>query len=282
MSDYAPDTLARLQRTEFSIAKAFFSFCQEHDIPAVALYGTALGAVRHGGFIPWDDDMDVGLLRQDYRRLLTLREQLPPQLELLCPELTPGYSLTFAKLCLKNTTFIEASHQERTYHSGIYIDIYPLDYAPEDQEEQRRQQRRCFLYARLASLAQYPTPSLPEGASGLSAALMRLACLLGHGLLRLTGQNRDRMYRRYLRWATRYPDGGLLVDVADMRPKDTLLPTPLIFPPSALPFMDGEIPVPADSHAYLKAYYHDYMRLPAPKERHNHPPAVLKFEEDQP
>lgn len=281
MSDYAPEVLQRLQRTEFSIAQTFFDFCRAHDLPAIALYGTVLGAVRHGGFIPWDDDMDVGLLRRDYEKLLSLRHELPEGYELLAPEFTPGYTLVFAKLCLKHTTFLEASHQERTYHSGIYIDIYPVDYAPEDAKEQQRQQRRCFLYARLTALAQYRNPSLPEGLSGTKAAVLRTACAVGHAALRLCGQSRDSMYRRYVKWAARYPDRGLLIDVADMRQADTLVPSGILFPPVETPFMDGTLPMPADSRGYCAAYYHDYMKLPAPEDRHNHPPAVLKFQEDE-
>ena len=277
MADYESEVLQRLQKAEFELSKIFFAFCAQQGIPAVALYGTTLGALRHQGFIPWDDDMDVGMMRADYDRFMALADQLPDTVELLNTERTPGYTLVFAKLCWKGTTFEECGHPERTYHQGIYIDIYPLDYAPADADKRRALTRKTFLYGRLCALAEYDRPALPEGMTGAKAAAARLACALGHGAMKLFGQGRKKIYARYVRTVSACANEGLIFDAADMRPLDTVVPQNVIFPAKLLPFMDGELPMPADADAYCTAYYHDYMTLPAPKDRHNHPPAVLDF-----
>ena len=67
---YDEETLQRLQRTELKILKEFDTLCRENGIRYFGCGGTAIGAVRHGGFIPWDDDIDVGMLRRDYERFL--------------------------------------------------------------------------------------------------------------------------------------------------------------------------------------------------------------------
>lgn len=108
------------------IAKYFDSFCREHNLNYFLLGGTALGAVRHGGFIPWDDDFDVCMLKDDYHKLLQLDNEINNDQFTLQLENTPELPLFFSKLRLKNSIYKENDDFGRDIDNGVYIDIMCL------------------------------------------------------------------------------------------------------------------------------------------------------------
>ncbi len=127
-----------LQKTEFNILVSFISACDRLGLKYYLLGGTLLGAVRHRGFIPWDDDIDVGMLRADYEVFLHEGQKLLPESYFLQTfETDPDYPQCFAKLRDSGTTFIETSVRHRKINHGVYIDIFPLDYYPEKTVQQR-------------------------------------------------------------------------------------------------------------------------------------------------
>ncbi len=112
--------------------------CKKHNIRYYLVTGTLLGAVRHKGFIPWDDDLDIGLLRPDYERFLQVAQtELSDRFFLQTNATDPEYFLCYAKIRVNGTRFVEESSQNCNIHHGVYIDIFPLDNAP-DQPALRR------------------------------------------------------------------------------------------------------------------------------------------------
>lgn len=99
MADYDPAVLRRLQLTILDILKDIDSICKENNIEYYIAYGTALGAVRHGGFIPWDDDIDICMTREAYDRFLeVMPNAMPEKYDLLDIKNTNKYSMCFAKV----------------------------------------------------------------------------------------------------------------------------------------------------------------------------------------
>ncbi|MDR0799113.1 MAG: LicD family protein, partial [Dysgonamonadaceae bacterium] len=97
-----------LQLRILDILLAFDQLCKEHHIRYYILAGTQLGAVRHQGFIPWDDDADIGVPRADYERLIAnISQQLPSPYEFLCGENNPEYPFPYAKIQDASTSMIE-------------------------------------------------------------------------------------------------------------------------------------------------------------------------------
>lgn len=104
---------------------------EEHGLDYYIWAGTMLGAVRHKGFIPWDDDLDIAMPRESYDRLIAnCREWLPGNFEMVCAETDDSYPLPFAKIQDADTTLIERMHLK--YVGGIYIDVFPIDGVPDN------------------------------------------------------------------------------------------------------------------------------------------------------
>ena len=126
-----------LQLRILEIVKAIDAVCKEHNLRYYLWAGTMLGAVRHGGFIPWDDDLDIAMPRNDYDLLMQhCNEWLPEYLEVVSYETDPqNYPLPFAKVQDARTTLIERMHLR--YVGGIYLDVFPLDGQPQSRIAQQ-------------------------------------------------------------------------------------------------------------------------------------------------
>lgn len=125
------ERLRQLQLAELEILDEFIRICEEHDLRYWLTGGSLLGAVRHGGFIPWDDDIDVAMPREDYDRFASLcRQCLNGRFFYQSPETDPDYALTYAKLRMNGTEIYEERFRDSRFHKGIYIDLFPLDLCP--------------------------------------------------------------------------------------------------------------------------------------------------------
>jgi len=117
-----------VQKVQIEILLEFDRICKKNNIKYQLFAGTLLGAIRHKGFIPWDDDIDVCMLRKDYNKFIeACKEDLDEKYFLQTYETDPDYILQYAKIRKNNTLFIEQSTSECQMHHGIYIDIFPLD-----------------------------------------------------------------------------------------------------------------------------------------------------------
>ena len=136
-------TLDELKRIEFDILKHFDAFCKEHNIRYYLGYGTLLGAIRYKKFIPWDDDVDVLVPREDYERLLKIYED-NEQYKLFAFEKDGKLQYPFAKLCDLSTRKVIKEFHNTDAIPGVEVDIFPLDCWHSDYKRAQKEARSIY------------------------------------------------------------------------------------------------------------------------------------------
>lgn len=128
-----------LKNKELELLKIFIDTCEKLQLKYYMIGGTLLGAVRHKGFIPWDDDIDVAMPRKEYEEFLQkAQELLPKNVFVQSYHSDPNVPFAFAKLRDSDTTFVETSIRKFNVNHGVYIDIFPIDFYPEEELEQKK------------------------------------------------------------------------------------------------------------------------------------------------
>lgn len=133
-------TLQELKKIEFDILKVFDDFCKENNIRYFLAYGTLLGAIRYKNFIPWDDDIDLLIPREDYNRMITLFKDTE-KYRLFAFEKDPTYRYPFAKLCDMSTRKDEIGY-DNGVELGVDIDLFPLDAWDDNLEKAKLEAKR--------------------------------------------------------------------------------------------------------------------------------------------
>jgi lipopolysaccharide cholinephosphotransferase len=231
--------------------------CKAHHLRYYIMAGTMLGAVRHEGFIPWDDDMDIGMPRADYEQLIAHAEEwLPEQYEFVCGENDTGYPLPFGKIQDAYTTFIE--RVAVLYLGGVYVDVFPLDGVPTGKIAQQIHFAKYQFYKKMLYFLFRDPYKHGKGPRSWWPLLCR----------KLTTRAKVHASCRQLLMKYDFDKQPLIADYDDgskgiMDKKILGTPTPILFEEKELLGVE-------QADTYLKQKYDDYMTLPKPESRKTH------------
>ena len=255
-----------LQLRLLDILADFDRVCRENDLRYYMTYGTMLGAVRHKGFIPWDDDIDLGMPRPDYERLIAhWREWLPEHLEFVCSENDSLYPVAFGKIQDARTTLIERRHYY--YLGGIYLDIMPIDGIADNPVRQFLHKHHYHFYFRALYLTHCDPYRHGHGPSSWFPLLCRKV---------FTMQGIQAKIRRIL---LKYPfEDSKQICLYNDHTK-AIIAKEVFGEPALYQFEGRQFYGPAKAHEYLLACFGDtYMQLPPENKRHVHAFYYLDFE----
>lgn len=281
MKEYDEATLKKVQQYEMSILKDFISVCEEYNLTYFALAGTGIGALRHKGFIPWDDDIDVGLPRKDYEKLLEVfEEKYSDKYTIGNAEHMKNYPLMTTRIMIKGTKFVEESLKNIKCKLGIFLDVYAFDNVSDNEKEFKKQARDAWFWSKILILRHIAFPVLPF--KGVKGKLAHAVCAVAHGVLVLFHISPRWIYNRCKKASCKYNniETNRMAYFCDTSPYINMVSRDKSFPLIALDFEDIKLNFPKDLDEMLTFVYGDYMQLPPVEKRKNHYPYCLEFKEN--
>lgn len=253
------ETLHKAQLRMIDILQEIDRICTKHQIQWWLFYGTLLGAVRHKGFIPWDDDCDICMLREDYEKFMSVApKELGNQFFLQTKSTDPKYPKNLTKIRLNDTKLIELDEEENAgFHQGIFVDIFIWDY----YDNVSKPLLKAFQI--MPNLRQkrkkYPRGSIMRALVGVLTAIPYVFHSLGEKLFKLYCNRTCKNSKLpYLGTEVRLSDGFVV-------PSQYVLPVK-----RELEFEGVVFPTPNNSHECLSIIFGDYMQMPPPEKRHIH------------
>lgn len=254
--------IKKIQLIELDMLKAFVNVCAELKLKYFLAGGTLLGAIRHNGFIPWDDDIDVIMPREDYEKFLEKGQALLEKKYFIQNYKTdPEFVLNFTKIRNSETTFIEKTSKNRNINHGIYIDIFPLDGFPRKKVDYIKTKIFDTLYGYQVDKYFFYEEKIKENFFKHIAKKIFSDMLYRKKSLREIQDKKEKMYKKY-----KYTDSEKIISYCGMYGKKEIMPKKY-FDEGKKVFFEGiEVIAPQEYDLYLKQFYGDYMKLP-PKEQ---------------
>ena len=276
-NDYSPWTekftpkltkqIKSIQKVDLILLREFDRICRKLDIGYFICGGSMLGYVRHGGFIPWDDDIDVGMLRADYDRFLKEGgKELGDRFFLQTRQSDPKIPYLFSKIRMNNTEYITEYNEHRDFHKGICLDLFPFDALPNDEKEQKEFLAKVFSRVRKHNLAcnkQIAEPVYDTPPKSFEDWFYRNLAKAHRMLWRMVSIKRTQ--KRYLKVATKYNAKAEelgLTTVASFVPTYTFIDKDLLLPYQDITFEGVPAKIPRCPEKFLEMQYNDFMQLP--------------------
>lgn len=263
------NNLKKLQDLELEMMLRIDDICRAHKLNYYLMGGSLIGAVRHKGFIPWDDDIDLGMPRPDYERFLSIaEEELGEEYGILTPYNTENYQFTFSKVINKKMKIIYKSAR-KTNEWNIWIDVFPLDSMPEYGLKFLLRKYYLLLRRAMVMLSVFENVVSTEKKERpfYENMLIFLAERIDFSKLLNTKKEIlkfDRALKHY-----DFSKGPYIVNAMGLYKFKTVFERTVYGQKTQLEFEGHMLRVPEQYDYFLKRLYGDYMQLP-PEEKRNH------------
>lgn len=252
---YVSSQMKQVWAVEMDLLSEFLRICQKNNLPCFIDAGSLLGTIRHKGFIPWDDDIDVCMFRKDYDRLVEIAEnEFRPPYKFQCYYTEDDYPRGHAQIRNINTTGILDGERWYTIHfnQGIFIDIFVLDYVPQKPDERKKLERKINLYNRIliSKTMHRKIDSIKHFIRDLIVGRMRFI----PGGYRYYARKKDEALRKT-------PKSEYVAPLGFIFDTEKRIRSPELYKETIwLPFEFVEVPVPIGYDTYLRTRFGDYMK----------------------
>lgn len=262
------ELMHKVQQTEIEILDVVTEICDKNHLRYSLAYGTLIGAVRHKGFIPWDDDIDLMMLREDYDKLYEIWNRCAPEGYILETEdNTSDLPINHMKIHKDHTTFIQYEFEKsRKYHKGIFIDIFPADRLAPDRFSQKVQYTELMLHLLY-------NRGHSSGAKGVKALPEKILLSIPEKYYRPLSRKLGRLGRK---WNDRNTELLFPCIASCCR---IFYPSDIFDHLIKMEFNRKQYSVFEDYDNVLRIQYGDYLQLPPEEERvWAHHPLIIDFE----
>lgn len=254
---------------EQKVLDVIHDVCVKNGLKYSLCYGTLIGAVRHGGFIPWDDDIDIMMPREDYEKLIKIWNKVAPKGYVLQNKRTnPDYSQNFTKIRKDYTTFVQFEEERsKSYHKGIFVDIFPGDRVAPSGLKRKLQYIDCALNLLFSR-------GFTSGSDGIIGVVERILIKIPKNLQLKLFRVEEKRISRF----NRHKDYQYFFPCVLSSCKKYYSPD-LFDELQLIDFNGKKYYAVKDADSTLKVEYGDYMKLPPEEERvWKHHPIVVDFE----
>ncbi len=278
---YDKDTLEKLKRAELHILKDFIAVCEKYDLKYFICWGTAIGAVRHQGFIPWDDDIDVGMLREDYEKFAKIaKKEMSDHYYVTTPKTMKNYASGVIKVQRLGTKFVPEFSRTMKCRLCLHIDIFVFDNADEDEELLKKKIHKVRTISKILFLCGSPYPEVPM--KGVIGKIAKAICFMAHYVFKITHLSIRWLYEKMekISKSANDKDTGSVICYNCLKPMQSKMKMEDLFPLAEMEFEGIKVKLPGNYDKYLTNYYGNYMELPPEDKRVNHVAYIVDFDKD--
>lgn len=281
IKQYDEETLEKLKKSELHILKDFINVCEKYSINYFICWGTAIGAVRHKGFIPWDDDIDVGMLREDYNKFVRVaKKEMGDHYFISTPKTMKNYASGVIKVQRLGTKFVPEFSRTMKCPLCLHIDIFVFDNADEDEVVLKKKINKVRNLSKILFLCGSPYPEVPI--KGILGKIAKIVCFVAHYVFKWTHLSIKWLYGRMekISMSANYRETGSVICYNCLRPMQSKMKLEDLFPLAEMEFEGVMVKLPGNYDKYLTSYYGDYMSLPPEEQRVNHAAYIVDFGKD--
>lgn len=249
--------LEAIREIQLEIIQEIQRICELEKLNYFLMFGTLLGAVRHQGFIPWDDDVDLGMMRKDYELFIkAFDKHAAPEYEIQSLETDDFYPFFFLKVLKKNTILIEGGYQDDRKMNGIFVDVFPFDNAPSNLFILKVHNKITIFFK---SLLFYQLGRMDTNQGNLFVRTVKkgknlLAKIMSRKQIISVTNWIMRIFKKEGPWVSNFGDA-------------VYYPRELFIDFEPIKFESHEFQAPTRSTEFLQTFYGDYMKLPPMHQR---------------